>query len=85
MYINAVASGVTLQLYLERDFCNIIFKIQRKMHVLLGSASPPPLLLPVKNSVCLVGGGDVCLCCHSCAFLFLYKVCNVPFKNVGCQ
>jgi hypothetical protein len=41
MYINAVADGIMLQLYLRRDFYNIIFKIRRKLHVYIASGSAP--------------------------------------------
>jgi hypothetical protein len=40
MYINTVSDSVML--YLQHDFCNIIFKIQHKLYIASGSASPPP-------------------------------------------
>jgi hypothetical protein len=43
VYINAVAGSVMWQLYLQHDFCNIIFKIKRKLYIASGSA---PLLPP---------------------------------------
>jgi hypothetical protein len=39
MYINAVAGSVML--YLQRDFCNMIFKRQQKLYIGSGSAPPP--------------------------------------------
>jgi len=46
MYINAVAITVLLQLYLQHDFNNIIFKIIHKLHITSVSA------LVVKFWVC---------------------------------
>jgi hypothetical protein len=40
VYINAVAGSVML--CLQRDFCNIIFTIENKLYIALGSAPPPP-------------------------------------------
>jgi hypothetical protein len=43
MYINAVANSVMLQLQLQHDFYNIIFKSKHKLHTALGSAPAPPI------------------------------------------
>ena len=48
VYINAVAKGAMLQLYLWHDSYNTVFKIKHKLHVVPGSAAPPP----IKNSGC---------------------------------
>jgi hypothetical protein len=40
MYINEVADSVML--YLQHDFYNIIFKMEHKLDIALGSAPPPP-------------------------------------------
>jgi hypothetical protein len=40
MYVNVVANSVML--YLQNDFCNIIFKIKDKLYITSGSAPPPP-------------------------------------------
>jgi hypothetical protein len=40
MYINAVAGSVML--YLQHDFCNIIFKVENKLYTALWPAPPPP-------------------------------------------
>ena len=42
MYINEVADSVMLQLYLQHDFYNIIFKIKPKLYIDTGSATVPP-------------------------------------------
>jgi hypothetical protein len=40
MYINATANNVML--YLQHNFCNIIFKIKYELYIASGSAPPPP-------------------------------------------
>jgi hypothetical protein len=40
MYINAVADSVVL--YLQHNFCNVIFKITHKLYIVSGAASPLP-------------------------------------------
>ena len=40
MYIGAVATSAVLELYLQHDFCNVIFKI--KLHTASGVSSPFP-------------------------------------------
>jgi hypothetical protein len=41
--LNAVAKSVMLQLFLQHDFDNTIFKIEHKLHTVAGSAPPPSL------------------------------------------
>jgi hypothetical protein len=55
IYLNTVANSVTVQLYLKRDFYNLIFQIKRKLYVASGSAPPNQ---PVCS--CLVKGAKFC-------------------------
>jgi hypothetical protein len=42
MYINAVANGFILQLYLRHNFYNLTFNMKHKLDTPSGSAPPPP-------------------------------------------
>jgi hypothetical protein len=50
MYTNAVAYSVML--YLRRDFCNIIFKIKRKLYIKSGSAPPQVKIMGAPYTDC---------------------------------
>jgi hypothetical protein len=55
IYINAVTDSVMF--YLQHDFCNTVFKIERKLYIASESALPPPPPHPLKNSGCAPGWG----------------------------
>jgi hypothetical protein len=52
MYVNAVSDSVML--YLQHNFCNIIFKIKHKLYRASGTATYPPP--PPPNSGCMPAG-----------------------------
>jgi hypothetical protein len=80
-YKNAVADSVML--YLQHDFCDIIFKTRHKLYIASGSTPPPPP--PRKNS------GRTHYSCHTLlrglnAFLCISRdcfcdVCGIRYKT----